>query len=131
MSLMLGDNAVTEIWKLLKENGYSGKVFKYEKPETFKENMYVVVNHLPFVHRGEVEEGVVNINVHVKKTSTNEPDTKKLTDNVREIVALLPKDTYLGGAYFNFYADSRPTPDNDGTFYINMQVTVIYNDLNY
>lgn len=131
MSLMLGDSAVTEIWKLLNGNGYKDKVFKYEKPETFKEGMYVVVNHLPFVHRGEVEEGVVNINVHVKKTRTNEPDTKKLTDNVKAIAALIPSNTYLGGAYFNFYADSRPTPDKDGTYYINMQVTVTYNDLNY
>lgn len=130
MSMMFGDDAVTAVWRTLSENGYDGKVFKYEKKETYKGADYIVINHLPFIHRGEVEQGVVNINIHAMKTKTNEPDTAKLVAYAKDIVGLFPKDTFINGAYYEYYADSRPTPDDDGTFYINVQLSVIYNDLN-
>lgn len=134
MSVMLGNNAVELIVGYLKGNCIACSkipVYFYEK-EVGQKNEYIVVNHLPFVHRGEVEEGIVNINVHSKKIKGDMPPAKRLASICSSIVALFkPRGIYLDKAYFEFYADSRPTPDSDGTYYVNLQVRVIYNDLNY
>ena len=132
--MTLGDDAVSAMYKLLKkewkkiginEHG----VFKYEIPKKSSLNEYVVINHLPFVQRDTINEGVVNVNIHVKRTASDEPDTRRLKTIVKNILTFFVSDYYLEGAYFEFYSDSRPTPDNDNTYYINLKFNVTYNNL--
>jgi len=133
MSVMLGDIAVEEVVVLLNNTAlpcFKGRAYKYEKRENVS-GEYIAVNHLPFVHRGEVEEGTVNVNIHVPKTRTNEPDTKRLSTLATAVAELFPKNTLINGAYYEFYADSRPVLDGDGTYYVNLQLNVTFNDLQY
>lgn len=136
---MDGEKAVIEVAKvisLLELPNFEGKIFKYERKEKTS-GEYIVVNHLPFVFGNVVEEGIVNVNVHVSKTSTNEPDTSRLYALWSPIKDYFfpseelgrPDGQYLGGAYFSFYSHSRPTLDEDGTFYVNVQIKVIFNNL--
>lgn len=133
MSVMLGDIAVEEVVVLLNNTAlpcFEGRAYKYEKKEKVS-GEYIAVNHLPFVHRGKVEEGTVNVNIHVPKTRTNEPDTKRLRTLATAVAELFPGNTYINGAYYEFYADSRPVLDGDGTYYVNLQLNVTFNDLQY
>lgn len=132
--MMLGDDAVSAMYRLLKkESKRIGinelGVFKYEIPKKSSLNEYVVINHLPFVQQDTINEGVVNVNVHVKRTASDEPNTRRLKTIAKNILVFFEKDTYLDGAYFEFYSDSRPTPDNDNTYYINLKFNVTYNNL--
>ena len=135
MSLMLGGMAVTAIVKVLNTainngelEGFSGRAYKYEKNEKAT-GEYIAVNHLPFVHREAVGEGTVNINIHVPETTTHEPNTKLLDKYAAKIASMFPEGTYIAPAYYEFLTDSRPTLDDDKTYYINLQLYVIFNNL--
>lgn len=133
--MILGDDAVSAIWKYLnshlEEIGLSKeRIFKYERPEKLAAGSYIVINHLPFVRRNVIEVGVVNVNIHVPKTLSNEPNSKELLSYAKKILSLFDdKGTSLGGCIFEFYADSRPTRDNDNTYYVNIKFNVTYNNL--
>ena len=132
--MILGDKAVTALFKYLNDNIESigikkGCIFKYEIPEKLDAGDYIAINHLPFVYIDAINEGVVNLNIHCPKTSSNLPDTKKLSDYSEKILSLFDDCTYLGGCYFDFYSISRPTRDDDDTYYINLKFTVTYNNL--
>lgn len=132
--MILGDKAVTALFKYLNDNIEStgikkGRIFKYEIPEKLDAGDYIAINHLPFVYSDAINEGVVNLNIHCHKTSSNLPDTKKLSDYSEKILSLFGDGIYLGGCYFDFYSISRPTRDNDDTYYINLKFTVTYNNL--
>lgn len=132
--MMLGDDAVCAMYRLLKKESKSIGinelgVFKYEIPKKSSLNEYVVINHLPFVQQDTINEGVVNVNIHVKRTVSDEPNTRRLKTIAKNILVFFEKNTYLDGAYFEFYSDSRPTPDNDNTYYINLKFNVTYNNL--
>ena len=132
--MTLGDDAVSAMYKLLKkECKKSGineqEVFKYEIPKKSSLNEYVVINHLPFVQQDTINEGVVNVNIHVKRTANDEPNTRRLITIAKNLLAFFEDNTYLEGAYFEFYSDSRPTPDNDNTYYINLKFNVTFNNL--
>lgn len=132
--MMLGDDAVCAMYRLLKKESKSIGinelgVFKYEIPKKSSLNEYVVINHLPFVQQKTINEGVVNVNIHVKRTASDEPNTRRLKTIAKNILVFFEKNTYLDGAYFEFYSDSRPTPDNDNTYYINLKFNVTYNNL--
>ncbi len=136
MSLMLGGKAVDAIVKHLNEEikngalkGFSGRAYKYERPEGTT-GEYIAVNHLPFVHRGAVGEGVVNINIHVPETKSHQPDTKRLDKYSSAIASMFPENTYIEPAFYEFLADSRPTPEDDKTYYVNIQLNVFFNNLN-
>lgn len=138
MSMMLGDMAVTEVVRYLSENldvrdeSHTEAIpaYKYERPQK-QTGEYIAVNHLPFVHRRVVEEGIVNVNVHVPVLKSNLPDIKRLATITEAIVELFPEGTYLGEkAYYEFLSDSRPTPDEDKTYYVNLQLQVTFNNLN-
>lgn len=134
MSVTTGNDAVEQIVMLLNNTqltDFSGRAYYYEKPEKVC-GEYIVVNHLPFVRREATEEGTINVNIHVPRKKTNEPDSKRLSQLAHEIIALFPaKGLYLGGMYFEFNADSRPVEENDGTYFTNLQILVTYNNLNY
>lgn len=132
--MTLGDDAVSAMYKLLKKEckkiGINEQgVFKYEIPKKSSLNEYVVINHLPFVQQDTINEGVVNVNIHVKRTANDEPNTRRLITIAKNLLAFFEDNTCLEGAYFEFYSDSRPTPDNDNTYYINLKFNVIYNNL--
>lgn len=142
MSVMLGDMAVDAVVQYLNgqqietptDNPYCrcGRfltAFKYERPDG-KKGEYIAVNHLPFVHKDAVCEGIVNINIHVPKVASGLPNTKRLGELAQAVVALFPDATFLRGAYYEFLSDSRPTPDGDDTYYVNIQINVIFNNLN-
>lgn len=137
MKKMLGDKAVTEVVRHIvtnldvsDESHGNPPAYKYERPQK-QEGEYIVVNHLPFVRRRVVEEGIVNVNIHVPVLSSNLPDIKRLATIVEAIVDLFPEETYLGDeAYYEFLSDSRPTPDEDRTYYVNLQIQVTFNNLN-
>ena len=132
--MKLGDDAVSAMYKLIKKEckkiGINEQgVFKYEIPKKSSLSEYVVINHLPFVQQDTINEGVVNVNIHVKRTVSDEPNTRRLKTIAKNLLSFFEDNTYLEGAYFEFYSDSRPTPDNDNTYYINLKFNVIYNNL--
>ena len=132
--MMLGDDAVSALYKFIFDNskdiGVDKKyIFKYERPKKMIVSEYIVLNHLPFVRRDTIEEGVINVNIHVLRTASDEPNTKRLKTIVKNLLDVVGSDKYLGGAYFDFYCDSRPTIDNDNTYYINLKFNVTYNNL--
>lgn len=102
------------IWKYEKEKGYTGE--------------YIVVNNLPFVHEDDVQTCTVNVNIHVPKLNTEQPDAARLSQIAKSVIALFDSryGTFIDGAYFKFYSDSRPTEDNDDTYYINIQLDCTY-----
>lgn len=132
--MILGDEAVSALYKYLCENAdtigvQKDRIFKYEIPEKLSTGDYIAINHLPFVYDGEINEGVVNMNIHCPKTSQNLPNSKKLLSVEKKIITLFSEETYLSGCYFDFYSVSRPTKDNDDTYYVNIKFNVTYNNL--
>ena len=89
-------------------NEQKGKVFKYEKEKGYN-GEYIAVNNLPFVHQNPAQSNTINVNVHVPKLPTEQPHSKRLTEIVTEVVKL-------------FDSEGRPTLDNDGTYYVNIQI---------
>lgn len=132
--MIFGDDAVSAMYRFInahyKDIGIDkGRIFKYERPQKLDTGVYIVVNHLPFVQQDEINESVVNVNLHVPKTASNEPNTAKLVSIAKNLIAVLGNSSYMGGAYFEYYSDSRPTADNDDTYYINLKFNVTYNNL--
>lgn len=132
--MMLGDDAVSAMYRFINDNskaiGVDGRrVFKYERPQKLGIGEYLVINSLPFMRMNAIEEGVVNVNIHVPRTLSNEPNTKRLKSIAKGLLSFFKDATYLDGSYFEFYCDSRPTPDNDNTYYINLKFNVTYNNL--
>lgn len=132
--MILGDEAVSALYKYLNENVeklsiQKGRIFKYEIPENLTAGDYIAINHLPFVYSEVVNEGMVNVNIHCPKLSSNLPNVARLLGITKKILGLFDGETYLGGCYFEFYSDSRPTLDNDNTYYVNIKYKVTYNNL--
>lgn len=133
---MLGEEAVTNVVKRLngaaieKKNGGFIRAYKYEKGKD-EDSEYITVNHLPFINSYEVTDGIVNVNVHIPKTITNEPDTKRLSQVCKSVINLFPNDTNINGADYSFYSDSRPTLDNDGTYYVNIKIKGRYTNIDF
>lgn len=131
---MFGDDAVSAMVKYLNRNkdeitDFTGQIFAYERNERYAKSEYIAVNHLDFVRKNVVEEGVVNVNVHVAKLASNEPNKKRLSVLTKRVVSLFPKPINLNGAWFEFYSDGRPTLDNDETYYVNLKFNVTFSNL--
>lgn len=133
--MRLGDEAVSSMYRFLNsiktelEINTKYAIFKYERPEVFNDGAYIVINFLPFIHNGVINEGSVNVNIHVPQTKAKEPDNAKLSKMIKIITSYFCDELYLDGFYFDFYCDSRPVKDNDDTYYVNLKFNVIYNDL--
>lgn len=111
--------------------GFSNRVYMYERPKGVT-GEYIVVNHLPFKHVRDVEEGIVNVNIHVPRLRSNVPNSQRLSEIACCLVCLFdPRGNEMNGAYFQYYADSRPIEENDGTYFINLQFKVTFNNLDY
>lgn len=133
---MTGLQAVTAVAKhILNANpsvfgDKEGRVFKYEKEKGYS-GEYIAVNNLPFVHGKVSQTATVNVNVHVPALASEVPNTKRLTAIAKEVIELFDytDGIKLDGAWFKFFSDSRPTPDNDGTFYVNIEIDCTYEDV--
>lgn len=131
---MTGLEAVTAVAVYLNTNKTTifgekgGSIFKYEKENGYSGD-YIAVNSLPFIHRDAVDTCTVNVNIHVPQLKSGQPNTSRLSHLVNEVVNLFPIDDdygiFLNGAYFRFFADSRPTPDKDDTYYVNIELDCI------
>lgn len=140
MALMMGEKAVSFVVKRINtanikcvaEVGGEAyiRAYKYEKGDKTR-GEYITVNHLPFTHGqgSNIGTGIVNINVHVPQLKSGGVPTKRLQEVVSVVVDLFPQDLYGEGAYYGFYCDSRPTLDNDETYFVNLQIRVTYNNL--
>ena len=127
---MTGSKAVTAVWKVLNEalGSETLRIFKSWKQEDWR-GEYISLHSLPFVIDGPVEKGIVNANIHVPKTATNEPDITRMDELVERVIELFPQYTLIDGAYYEYLCDSNPVADSDGTFYINTKINVRYNNL--
>jgi hypothetical protein len=135
---MTGLEAVTAVAKHINSAAPSvfgnktGKVFKYEKEKGYK-GEYIAVNNLPFIHRDAVQTATINVNVHVpKQPKTEQPDTTRLQQIVLAVKQLFDSEygTLLAGAYFKYFSDSRPTLDNDDTYYCNIELDCTFSNVN-
>ena len=113
------------------------RVFKYERTTGFK-GEYIVVNHLPFTFGQLVNtQNVLNVNIHVPALSKGGADTRRLGEIYRIVSQLIPQDVNiegqfgleLEGAYFSISSTSQPMQDNDNTYFLNVKVKTIINQL--
>lgn len=132
-----GEKAVVAVYRRIngvaipsKDSETSIAVFKYDKAERYR-GEYIAINHLPFVAEKVIDNAIVNVNVHVPKLPTNEADTERLGELCDIVRELFPRDTNINGAYYSYYCDSRPTLDNDGTYYVNLKIRVEYSNLDF
>lgn len=143
MALMLGSKAVDAVVSLLNtqkiqkrdsndeviKNRYV-RTYPYEKDKS-ENGEYICVNFLPFEHgqSKEIENGTININVHVPTNNDGSMPKKRLEYICSEVVTLFSEELYIDGAYYQFYCDSRPMADNDNTYFVNLELIVTYNNL--
>ena len=139
MAMMIGRYAVEAVLKRINDAKIAKttttdatqyiRAYKYEK-RADENGEYIAVNSLPFIHGSHnIETGIVNINVHVPQLESGGIPTQRLDVICDKVIALFPKDTIINGAYFNYFCDSRPTLDNDETYYVNLQIKVTYKDI--
>lgn len=130
---MTGQQAITEICKMLATGNVGVQIFKNRRETNFSGSEYIVVNHLPFPQESGLQEGYANINIHVKDSDSGEPDSGRI-DQISALVQVLFKETkdaegnvYTArlGAEFSVYDDSF-FPDEDGTSYQNFKIKVTY-----
>lgn len=113
------------------------RVFKFEKSANHK-GEYIVVNHLPFTYGKAVNDAnILNVNIHVPILSSGNADIPKLTEIFSEISSLIPEETeqedvsgvMINGSYYAISSSSQPMEDTDNTYFINVKVKVIINQL--
>lgn len=130
---MRGQVAITTICRILSFGNLGVKVFKNKRESNYSGNEYIVVNQLTFPHEPGLQEGYANINIHVKDTGSNEPDSTRI-DEISSLVLPLFKEeedaegnryTRRFGAEFSLYDDSF-SQDDDGTHYQNIKIKVVY-----
>ncbi|MCZ2726296.1 hypothetical protein [Bacteroides caccae] len=130
---MTGQQAITEICKMLASGKVGVRIFKNRRETNFSGPEYIVVNHLPFPQESGLQEGYANINIHVKDMATGEPDSGRIDEISASILPLFKEIedaegnvyTVRLGAEFSVYDDSF-FPDEDGTSYQNFKIKVTY-----
>ena len=133
---MNGLQAVEDLALYLHEN-QKVKVFKFEKSTGYKGN-YIAVNHLPFTF-GQVvnQSNVLNVNIHVPALASGGANIPKLTEILSTITELIPYERSqeeeaglnLNGFYYSISSISQPIEDKDKTFFLNVRVKQIANQL--
>lgn len=130
---MTGQQAITEICKMLASGNVGVQIFKNRRKNNFSGSEYIVANHLSFPQESGLQYGYANINIHVKDVDTGEPDSGRI-DQISALVLPLFKEekdaegnvyTVRLGAEFSLYDDSF-SPDEDGTSYQNFKIKVLY-----
>ena len=125
---MTGQQAITEICKMLASGNVGVRIFKNRERETspVPNTSLSIIFHF---HKKEyLQYGYANINIHVKDADTGEPDSGRI-DQIAALVLTLFKETEDAegnvytvrlGAEFSLYDDSF-FPDEDGTSYQNFK----------
>lgn len=130
---MRGQEAITMICRILAAGNLGVKIFKNNRETNYSDTEYIVVNQLIFPQESGLQEGYANVNIHVKDTGTDEPDSIRI-DAISSLVVPLFKEatdaegykfTKRSGAEFSLYDDSF-SDDEDGTHYQNFKIKVIY-----
>lgn len=130
---MRGQEAITTICKILAAPNLGVRIFKNNRESNFPGREYIVVNHLPFPQEPGLQEGYVNVNIHVKDDDTGEPDSGRIGE-ISDLVAPLFQETEdaecnrytrRAGAEFSLYDESFSTDDDD-THYQNFRIKVTY-----
>lgn len=130
---MRGQVAITTICKILALGSLGVKIFKNNRETNYSGCEYIVVNQLTFPQEPGLQEGYANINIHVKDTGSDEPDSGRI-DEISSLVIPLFKEeedaegnryTKRNGAEFSLYDDSF-SADDDGTHYQNFKIKVVY-----
>lgn len=133
---MNGLQAVEDLALYLHRN-QSVKVFKFEKATGYSEE-YIVVNHLPFVFGKTVSDSnILNVNLHAPKLSSGNEDVPALTNMLKDIEALIPYDVdmedmvgvNINGSYYSITSVSQPIEDKDNTYFLNVRIKIITNQL--
>lgn len=122
---------------LFLHNKQKVKVFKFKKTVGFS-GEYIVVNHLPFVYNKAVNDSnTLNVNIHVPALSSGDADVIRMTEVYSDICELIPFDMeqeeevgiLIKGSYYSIMSTSQPMEDTDNTYFINVKVKVIINQL--
>ena len=131
---MNGLKAVTELAVYLSKNT-TVQVFKHVKTTGFS-GEFMVVNNLPFTRGKAVNDmNILNLNVHVPKTSSGTVNSKRLGELQTVIEGLIPwksecedteNDLVINGHYYTIEADSNPIEDADNTYFINLKINVTF-----
>lgn len=132
---MTGQQAITEICKMLASGNIGVQIFKNRREINFSASEYIVVNHLSFPQESGLQEGYANINIHVKDADTGEPDSGRIDQIAASVLPLFKETedaegnvyTVRLGAEFSVYDDSF-FPDEDGTSYQNFKIKVLYHN---
>lgn len=113
------------------------KVFKFEKIVNFSDE-YIVVNHLPFVYNRAVNDSnVLNVNIHVPALSSGNADVIRLTEIFNNISEIIPFESEqedsvgvrIKDSYYSITSVSQPMEDIDKTYFLNIKVKIVINDL--
>lgn len=113
------------------------KVFKFEKFVNFS-GEYIVVNHLPFTYGKTVNaSNVLNVNIHTPVLSSGNADLVRLNEILSSICNLIPFEAEqeevtglpIDGSYYSITSVSQPIEDRDNTYFLNVRVKVITNQL--
>lgn len=113
------------------------KVFKFEKIVNFSDE-YIVVNHLPFVYNRAVNDSnVLNVNIHVPALSSGNADVIRLTEIFNDISEIIPFESEqedsvgvrIKDSYYSITSVSQPMEDIDKTYFLNIKVKIVINDL--
>lgn len=113
------------------------KVFKFEKIVNFS-GEYIVVNHLPFIYnKGVNDSNVLNVNIHVPALTSGNADVIRLTEIYSKICKLIPFDyseeeemgLLINGSYYSIASASQPMEDVDGTYFLNVKIKLITNQI--
>lgn len=132
---MTGQQAITEISKLI-TSGVSGiKIFKNKRKSNFNGDEYIVVNQLTFPQESGLQTGYANVNIHVKDMDSGEPNSARIGQLSANILPLFKESfdaennvyTKRLGAEFSIIDDSFFS-DEDQTHYQNYKIKVLYNN---
>ena len=113
------------------------KVFKFEKTVGFN-GEFVVVNHLPFVYgKAANDSNTLNVNIHVPKNESGNANIVRLTEIYSDICYHIPFDTeeeedvgvLIKGSYYAISSTSQPMEDSDDTYFLNVKVKIITNQI--
>jgi hypothetical protein len=113
------------------------KVFKFEKTVGFS-GEYIVVNHLPFIYnKGVNDSNVLNVNLHVPALTSGNANVIRLTEIYSKLCELIPFDyseeeemgKLINGSYYSIISTSQPMEDVDSTYFLNVKIKLITNQI--
>lgn len=121
---MGAQNPNTEFYKFRKTTDYKGE--------------YLVVNYLPFAYGGKAlnDYNRLNVNIHVPELVSGNVPTKRLTELKTQVEELIPyecaeetrKTLILNGVSYTIDNVSQPMDDDDGTWFLNIVLKVVFNN---